>query len=165
MLGQLPPLGAATVSERESLRGLPGVVLKPIKFALTPPQMELGFPLFDLRKEIEGQLREAGILLEVPTFDGSSQRPFLEIRGAVTKIAANYYAYTIVVELHQEVTLLRNASRPSVVTWSVGTLSTGDLENFPERIRLLVRMFIKDFQKMNTEQSPAWSLSWSQSKS
>ncbi len=161
----LHPAGAASVSERESLRGLSGIVLMPLTFVSTPSKVREELPLSDLTKEIEGQFRQSGILLAKQMNGRSKGGPFLEIQGAVTQIAANYYAYTVLIELHQEATLMSNSKHPSVVTWSEGTLSTGDIQNFQERVRLLVRMFIQDFQKMNASSSPAWSLSWSPSDS
>ena len=166
LVGMLLPLSntsAATVSERESLRGLSGIVLKPMVFVSTPTNVHEELPLSDLMREIESQFRKSGMLLDEQVSDGSTERPYLEIQGAVTQIAANYYAYTIVMELHQEVFLMRNASRPLVVTWSEGTLSTGDIQKFQDRIRLLVRMFIQDFRAMNesfsTSKSPSWKSS------
>ncbi|MDA0738345.1 MAG: hypothetical protein O2999_06520 [Nitrospirae bacterium] len=151
---------AANVNEKESLRGLSGIVLKPLAFVSTPTQIQDELPLWDLSKEIESQLRQSGLLL-AEHMDGQSYgRPVLEIQGAVTQIAANYYAYTVLIELHQEATLMSHSIHPSVVTWSEGTLSTGDIQNFQDRVRLLVRMFIQDFQQMNASPSPAWSLSW-----
>lgn len=154
---------AATLGEMESLRGLPGIVLKPLTFIATPAKVKHELPLLELTTEIESTLRQSGILLDNHVTERGSEQPFLEIQGAVTQIAANYYAYTILVELHQTATLLSNSSRPLVVTWSEGSLSTGDIRNFQERIQLLVRMFIQDFQKMNASRSPAWSLSWTPS--
>ncbi len=159
----LSPSWAATVSEKESLRGLPGIVLKPMIFIATPTKVKHELPLSALREEIRNQFHQSGMLLEARTNEGARERPFLAIQGAVTQIAANYYAYTIVVELHQEATLMRNSSRPSVVTWSEGSLSTGDIQNFQEHVRFLVRMFIQDFQTMNASRSPAWSISWTPS--
>jgi len=153
------PSWAATLNEKESLRGLPGIVLKPMIFISTPTKVKHELPLSELTKEIQNKLRQSGILLDERTYERASERPFLEIQGAVTQIAANYYAYTILVELHQEATLMRNSSRPSVVTWSEGSLSTGDIKNFQEHVRFLVRMFIQDFQTMNAARIPAWSLS------
>ena len=154
---------AATVSEKESLRGLPGIVLKPMIFISTPTKVKHELHLSALRKEIRSQFRQSGMLLDARTNEGARERPFLEIQGAVTQVAANFYAYTIVVKLHQEATLMGNSSRPSVVTWSEGSLSTGDIQNFQEHVRFLVRMFIKDFQTMNAARSPAWPLSWTPS--
>jgi|GEM_PF-2130858 len=163
MASTFHPVGAASVSEKESLRGLSGIVLKPMAFVSTPTQVQQDLPLSDLSREIESQLRQSGILL-AEQMDGGSNvingGPFLEIQGAVTQIAANYYAYTVLIELRQEATLMSNSTRPSVVTWSEGTLSTGDIQNFRDRVRLLVRMFIQDFQQVNTSSSPAWALSW-----
>jgi len=155
----------ASLSEKESLRGLSGIVLKPLTFVSTPTKVQDELPLLDLSKEIESQLRQSGILLANQMDGRSNSGPFLEIQGAVTQIAANYYAYTVLVELHQEATLMSNSIHPSVVTWSEGTLSTGDIQNFQDRVRLLVRMFIQDFQKENSSRSPAWSLSWTSSNS
>ena len=163
LVGMLLPLNttrAATVSEKESLRGLSGIILKPMNFVSTPTKVQEELPLSELTKEIESRLRQSSILLDEKISQGTNERPYLEIQGAVTQIAANYYAYTIVVELHQEAILMRNASRPSVVTWSEGALSTGDIQKFQDRIRLLVRMFIQDFQTMNESRSPASSPSW-----
>ena len=154
---------AATVSEKESLRGLPGIVLKPMIFISTPTKVKHELHLSALRKEIRSQFRQSGMLLDARTNEGARERPFLEIQGAVTQVAANFYAYTIVVKLHQEATLMGNSSRPSVVTWSEGSLSTGDIQNFQEHVRFLVRMFIKDFQTMNAARPPAWPLSWTPS--
>jgi hypothetical protein len=165
MVGFLQPVVAATVSEKESLRGLSGVVLKPMVFVSTPTKVKEELPLSDLTKEIHRTLQQSGMLLEAQAGDLSGERPFLEIQGAVTQIAANYYAYTIVVELHQQATLMRNSSQPSLVTWSEGTLSTGDIQNFQKRIRLLVQMFIQDYQHVNATRAPAWSLSWTPSDS
>lgn len=160
-LGMFQPVEAANMSEKESLRGLSGIVLKPLTFVSTPTQVQEELPLSELLKEIESQLRQSGLLLVEQEKDRRSQgRPVLEIQGAVTQIAANYYAYTVLVELHQEATLMSHSIHPSVVTWSEGTLSTGDIQNFQDRVRLLVRMFIQDFQQMNASPSPAWSLSW-----
>ena len=152
--GFIDPLWAATVSEKESLRGLGGIVLKPMTFVSSPSQVAQELPITDLTREVEQTLRQSGMLLEEGLLDPSSDRPGLEIQGAITQIAANYYAYTIMVELRQQATLIHNASRPTVVTWSEGTLSTGDIEKFQERVRLLVSMFVKDFQQMNSAPSP-----------
>jgi hypothetical protein len=163
LVGILVPISvsqAATAGEKESLRGLPGIVLKPMAFVSTPTNVHEELPLSDLTREIEKEFRQSGILLDERFSEGLKERPYLEIQGAVTQIAANYYAYTIVMELHQEALLMRNASRPSVVTWSEGTLSTGDIQKFQDRIRLLVRMFIQDFQSMNESGSPSKSPSW-----
>jgi len=159
----LSPSWAATVSEKESLRGLPGIVLKPMIFISTPTEAKHELPLSALRKEIRSQFLQSGMLLDAPTNEGARERPFLAIQGAVTQIAPNYYAYTIVIDLHQEATLRRNSIRPSVVTWSEGSLSTGDIQNFQKHVRFLVRMFIQDFQTMNAFRSPAWSISWTPS--
>lgn len=156
----LSPSWAATVSEKESLRGLPGIVLKPMTFVSTPTKVKHELPLSAMRKDIRSQFRQSGMLLDALTNEDTPERPFLEIQGAVTQIATNYFAYTIIVELHQEATLMRNSSHPSVVTWSEGSLSTGDIQNFQKHVRFLVRMFIQDFQTMNASRSPAWSLSW-----
>ncbi|MFB3146315.1 MAG: hypothetical protein ACE1ZO_04260, partial [Nitrospirales bacterium] len=75
-------------------------------------------------------------------------------------IAANLYAYTIILELHQQADLLRNASRPWVVTWSLGSLSTGDIKKFQDRLQLLVRMFIQDYKEVNARPAQARSISW-----
>jgi len=156
LLGGGVSLGhAATLNEKESLRGLSGIVLKPLTFIATPRKAELALPLSELTKEIESQLGRLGILLDESRSPHSHDHPFLEIEGAVTQIAANYYAYTIVVELHQEATLRRNATRPWVVTWSAGALSTGDIQKFQERLRYLVGIFIQDFQQVNHSSSPA----------
>lgn len=151
---------ASTFLEKESLRGLPGILLKPLNFISTPIKINGELPIFQLTAEIEAEFRHAGILLDEKAFESSNERPFLEIQCAVTQIAANLYAYTIILELHQQAALLRNASRPWVVTWSLGSLSTGDIKKFQDRLQLLVRMFIQDYKEVNARPAQARSISW-----
>lgn len=153
---------ASTSHERESLRDLPGVVLNSINFTSTPTNLEQDLPLVEFRSEVESEMRQAGIPLinlELPA--SSVTVPHLQIQGAVSQITANFYAYTIVIELHQEASLLKKAGQRSlVVTWSEGALSTGDIQHFRDRLMFLARLFIRDFQSVNGPSSQIWPLSW-----
>jgi len=79
-----------------------------------------------------------------------SQSPYLTIQGAISKIAQDYFAYTIMVEFHQEATLDSTSQPTWVVTWSTGALSTGGRDLFHQRIQILVEQFIHDFVEMNS---------------
>ena len=150
---------ASTLFERESLRDMKGMVLNPINFTSTPTSIEKDLPLVEFRSQVETEMRSAGIPLIDHESASSSEVPHLQIQGAVSQITENLFAYTIVIELHQEAALLRTAGQTSlVVTWSEGLLSTGDIQNFRERLLLLARLFILDFHSVNTPSSPVWPL-------
>ena len=152
---------ASTPYERESLRDLPGVVLHSINFTSTPTNLEDELPLAELRSEVKLAMRKAGIpLIDYESHASSVVVPHLQIQGAVSQIAANFYAYTIVIELHQEAALLRKTGQRSLmVTWSEGSLSTGDIQHFRDRLLLLAHFFIRDFESVNSRSSQVWPLS------
>ncbi len=147
---------AATPNERDSLRGLQGVLVKRVDFNSHPANLMGKLVVHEIRTEVEAQLSQAGILiLDESRYSDSVELPFLQIQGAISQIAKNYYAYSILVELHQRATLLQNLSRPSVVTWREGALSTGSMLKLRERIRFLVNKFIEDYKAANSRFSHA----------
>ncbi len=155
----MPNANGSTLFERESLRDMKGIVLNPINFTSTPTNIEHDLPLGEFRVQVETEMRNAGIPLLDHESSSSSEVPHLQIQGAVSHITKNFYAYTIVIELHQEAALLRKTEQSSlVVTWSEGLLSTGDIQNFRDRLLLLARLFILDFQSVNTPSSQVWPL-------
>ena len=156
---------AATSNERDSLRGLQGVLVKRVDFNSQPANLAGKLVVQEIRTEVEGQLSQAGILiLDEGGYPESVELPFLQIQGAISQIAKNYYAYSIFVELYQRATLLQNLSRPSVVTWREGALSTGSMLKLQERIKFLVNKFIEDYKEANSRASYAQSVSLSPSQ-
>jgi len=156
---------AATPNERDSLRGLQGVLVKRVDFNSQPANLTGKLVVHEIRTEVEAQLSQAGILiLDEGRYPDSVELPFLQIQGAISQIAKNYYAYSIFVELYQRATLLQNLSRPSVVTWREGALSTGSMLKLRERIRFLMNRFIQDYKEANSRTSHAQSVSLSPSQ-
>ena len=153
---------ASTANERETLRDISGMVVNSITFTSTPTSLERDLPLRELRAEVESEMREAGIpLIEQGSTASSGDVPHLQIQGAVSQITSNYYAYTIIIEVHQAASLWKKAGQPSlVVTWSEGALSTGDIQHFRDRLLFLTRLFIRDYQSVNGSSPQIWPLSW-----
>ncbi len=156
---------AATPNEKDSLRGLQGVLVKRVDFNSQPANLTGKLVVHEIRTEVEAQLSQAGILiLDEGRYPDSVELPFLQIQGAISQIAKNYYAYGILVELYQRATLLQNLSRPSVVAWREGVLSTGSMLKLRERIRFLMNRFIQDYKEANSRASYAQSVSLSPSQ-
>ena len=162
LVGYSTETGASTSYERETLRDIPAIVLNPINFTSTPTGLDKALPLEELRKEVEMEMRKAGVpLLPNDSMSSLDEFPHLQIQGAVSQITTNYYAYTILIQLHQEATLGKKAGQRSlVVTWSEGTLSTGDIQKFQDRVMLLARLFIDDYLSVNPQTAQAWPLRW-----
>lgn len=143
-----------TSDEKNSLRGLTGVLVQNLDFHSVPTDITHRLPMHEIRVHVLDQLRQARIpVFKETTYGTKSGHPFLSIGGAISQIAGNFYAYTIIVELHQQAMFAPRQGSGWVVTWSVGSLSTGDMEQIHRRIALLVDQFIEDFVEVNPPSS------------
>lgn len=149
------PGNAATEDQKDSLHGLTGVRVKRLEFTSFPTRLTAEIPVEELAASIKKQLQSAGIrVLDDVTSKDDANAPYLFIHGAVSQIAANYYAYTVLIDLYQPAALSSGGNSSWVVTWSSGALSTGDVLQIQQRIQLLVDLFIEDFQAINHPSRP-----------
>lgn len=148
----LPVSEASTSShQKSSLQGVEGIWVKEPDFRSLNGGEVFEFSGKQLQRGAISQLQDAGIPILDPVKSQSySQGPYLTIQGAISKIAQDYFAYTIMVEFHQEATLHPKSHQTSVVTWSTGALSTGGMDLFHQRIQILLDQFIRDFVEMNS---------------
>ena len=79
---------AATPNEKDSLRGLQGVLVKRVDFNSQPANLTGKLVVHEIRTEVEAQLSQAGILiLDEGGSPDSIELPFLQIQGAISQIA------------------------------------------------------------------------------
>jgi len=137
--------------QKTSLQGVNGVWVKEPDFRSLHAEEIFEFSGKLLQREVMAQLQDAGIPIVDPvTVPSISQSPFLTIQGAISRISQDYFAYTIMVEFHQQATLHPKSHHTWVVTWSTGALSTGGMDLFQQRVHILLDQFIDDFVEMNS---------------
>jgi hypothetical protein len=138
-------------SPEESLRGLKAmrVLVENIKTDVVSAALSQN----QLKTDTELQLRKAGIRVE-----STPGLPFLYIRVTAQKrnvLREELYAFSIMVEVHQMVTLARDLS---ILTWgvtwssgSIGTVGISQLSSIRDLVAEHVEKFISDYLAVNSK--------------
>ena len=142
-------------SERSSLYGLPGVYV-----LVESPNLDAekdGLTKDQLRKEVESQLRNAGIkILTREEKFKTTGNPQLYVNINLLKSSSPFaYAYSVEIRLEQEVSLVRKPNmRTAATTWSrgsVGFVGIANLRAIRETVRGRVEHFIHDYFAANSK--------------
>ena len=141
-------------SERSSLYGLPGVYV--LVESLNLDVEKDGLTKNQLRKEVESQLRNAGIkvLTREEKFK-TAGNPQLYVNINLLRSSSPFaYAYSVEISLEQEVSLVRKPNmRTAATTWSqgsVGIVGIANLRAIRETVRGRVDHFIHDYFAANS---------------
>jgi len=141
--------------ERSSLYGLPGVYV--LVESLNLDLEKDGLTKDQLRKEVEGQLRNAGVrvLTREEKFK-TEGNPQLYVNVNLLKSSSPFaYAYSVEISLEQEVALVRKPNRRTVATtWSqgsVGIVGVANLRAIRETVKGRVDHFIHDYWAANSK--------------
>ena len=117
--------------------------------ALSSDAVRAGLLHSTIVTDVELRLRQAGIAISrAEAYSGS---PFLYVRVTVLASSAAQYAYSVVVELHEPVTLVRDpAVTIRAATWQarggIATVGSARLsESVRQRVRDAVDEFINDY--------------------
>lgn len=152
MVASASPAFADTAGERATLMGLAGVFVK-VEDMQTVVERE-GLSQFALQREVEQQVRGAGIRALGPTewlgMSGQPQLGLTVVLGA-SEALPGQYMYGILVTLKQLVVLARdNAKRTHAVTWSApGEFGTAPPATIRRSVSGQVKQFIDAFLAMN----------------
>jgi len=137
-------------SERENLRGLPGVFV--IVEELEPDIQRDGLTDTQLQTDVELRLRKAGIrvLTEKESFNVPG-KPYLyvQISSLITK---GGYAFHILIGLNEQAYFTRNNSLVHAYAWDqagMGSTSTHDMIYIRQKVGDLVDRFINDYLAVN----------------
>jgi len=140
--------------ERSSLYGLPGVYV--LVESLNLDMEKDGLTKDQLRKEVESQLRNAGIrVLTREEKLKTPGNPQLYVNVNLLKSSSPFaYAYSVEINLEQEVALVRKPKMRTVATtWSqgsVGIVGIANLKAIQETVRGRVDHFIHDYFAANS---------------
>jgi WG containing repeat len=141
--------------ERSSLYGLPGVYV--LVESLNLDMEKDGLTKDQLRKEVETQLRNAGIrvLTREEKFK-TAGNPQLYVNVNLLKSSSPFaYAYSVEISLEQEVALVRKPNMRTVATtWSqgsVGIVGIANLRAIRETVKGRVDHFIHDYFAANSK--------------
>lgn len=142
-------------SERSSLYSLPGVYV--LVESLNLDMEKDGLTKDQLRKEVESQLRNAGV--RVSTREEkfkTAGNPQLYVNINLLKSSSPFaYAYSVEISLEQEVSLVRKPNmRTAATTWSqgsVGIVGIANLGAIRETVRGRVGHFIHDYFAANSK--------------
>ncbi len=146
------PAFADTAGERATLTGLAGVYVK-VEDMETVVERE-GLSQFALQREVEQQVRGAGIRALGPTeWLGIPGQPQVGLTVVLGKSDAlpGQYVYGIMVTLKQLVVLARdNVKRAHAITWSAsGEFGTAHPATIRRSVYDQVKQFIDAFLSMN----------------
>ncbi len=149
-----PSMAIDSQSNRATLRGLPGVGVLVEKL---PAELEKeGLRRDRLQKEVEAQLRKAGI--KVYSKEECSKIPgepylYINLNVNIAKTESDLYPYTIDIMLIQKVSLIRDPNRVTyAVTWStggVGSITKSIVSQLRENVKEVVEIFIQRFLTEN----------------
>jgi hypothetical protein len=151
--------GGDTQQDRDSLRGLQGihVIVETIK----PDAERDGLKKHQVQTDVELRLRQSGIrvLSQEETF-ATPGSPLLYISVNTSKSNIPLYAYSVSVELHQDVWMVRDLNMKPVMggTWSSGGTGSVGQDNIAEvRENVLdnIDRFINAYLAVNPEQAGA----------
>jgi hypothetical protein len=147
LLLAVPALAGDTPSMRGTLKGIKALdVLVHIDPKVEPGGLESA----QIRIDVEARLRQAGITVEPPF---SSLYHLFVVIDALEVEHASFYAYTMHVQLRQEVLLVRDPTITTVVpTWEVGYLGvvdTGNVAPIQSVLTDLVDRFITAYREQN----------------
>lgn len=140
---------------RETLRGLPGVVV--VVENLRDDAEVAGLRASDLQTDVESKLMQAGIrVLPHTEWRTTPGRPWLYVSVNTIGYLASYF-FSIDVQLKQDVSLPRMpAIVTSAATWEVGSIGFATTAGMPVKIRESVGnyldSFINDYQAVNGRQ-------------
>ncbi len=139
-------------SAKETLRGLKGIAV--LIGSISPEMARDGMEEDQLRTDIELRLRRAGItVLKVVPKPTTPNGAYLYVSIDSFRSATGVYAFSVRVELLQEVSLTRNPSIKSVVaTWKVGStglMSVTQVRRIRETMGDLVDRFANDYLTVN----------------
>lgn len=137
---------------RNALRGLGGVYVMP-ENPLEEDAIRGGLSQDNIRSEVEGKLRQAGIrVLSREEWEQAPGKPYLQVWPKVLKGGVlGGYIYHITVEFKQHVSLVRS---PSIqvfgATWSVEHMGyTPDLKDIRDRMNDRIDKFIDAYLSVN----------------
>ncbi len=132
--------------KRESLYGLEGVCL--VVEGLNPVIEKNGLLTSRLQTDVEEELSKAGIPV-LPRSEVGPMDPFLYVNVNAHKLDELFF-YSIRVELHQSVTLVRDPSIEMQATpWdvgSVGSVGSANLYQIREAVKEYIREFISAYK-------------------
>ena len=141
--------------KHSSLYGLPGVYV--LVEGLNVDMEKDGLTKDQLRKDVESQLRNAGIMIltREEKFK-TAGNPQLYVNINLLKSSSPFaYAYSVEVNLEQEVALVRKPNMRTVATtWSqgsVGIVGISNLKAIRETVRSRVDHFIHDYFVANSK--------------
>lgn len=144
--------------ERATLKGLPGVFV--LVEQMDPDAERDGLAQSTLTKDVEQRLRETGIrVLTRPELLATPGKPYLYLRVYAVRATgetAGVYAYSISLELKQEVRLTRASPvRSLAATWrateEVGTVQAARLSSVRDKVRDMVDQFINAYLAANSK--------------
>ena len=145
----VPALASDIPNERATLKGLKAVNLTVER--IDPEAEKDGLTKSQLQTDVESRLRQAGI-----SVDHLSDE-YLYVDVNTLKGERGVYSYSVHVEFHQSVMLVRD---PKIIyygaaTWSVGrmgTVGSGHLREVREDVAALVDQFINAYLEQNPRQ-------------
>ena len=136
---------ADTESERQTLKGLKGI--KVIVEVLEAEVSLAGLTVASIKTDVELKLRLAGIPVDA-AFD-----TFFYVNVNVVVAPVGYWPYSIYVELHQEVLLVRDLSISGYgITWSegyAGMVGKANVRNVRDDVKDMVDKFINAYLSVN----------------
>ena len=154
----LPACAFDAESSRETLKGLNGFYI--VIEELNPNIAKYANVQKDrittqiLRKQVESRLRAAGIpILSWEEMMKAPERPMLYVSVNTHEYEKFWYAYNILVEVRQLVTLAGQPARTiSGATWSLnmtGVMNIGQLRTLYDNLGRLLSGFVEAYKKVN----------------
>ena len=136
----------------ESLRGLPGVLVKVEAFSTMEQD---GLKKAKIKSSAESKLHKSGIkVLSGDSWYSISGRPYILIKINGSKIQDNwkFYTYSVNVYLFQDVYLARTQKSDvfQASTWHYEHSDHGYLDDIRTKIGEIIDLFINDFKSVNS---------------
>ncbi len=133
---------------RETLRGINGVFLL---VEVVEPEIErAGFTQGQIKTDVELKLRLAGLnVLDPDEATKTPGRPWLAVYPNI-QTTDGVYVYATMLNLYQDVSLVRNSNRSIASTWSTASYGTSQkLANVRRTVKDLVDSFINAWLSVN----------------
>jgi hypothetical protein len=152
----LPAYAFDADASRETLKGLTGfyVLIEELNpnIAKYANVQKNNISTQTLKSQVENRLRAAGIrILSWDEMMKTPERPMLYVRVNTHEYEKFWYAFDILVEVRQLVTLVSRQEKPIIgPTWSVnmtGVMNIGQLQTLYDNLGLLLDRFIQAYTK------------------
>lgn len=144
---------------RQTLLGLKGVsvAVENLQPNIQKYVQRFGLTRDQLQKDIEQRLTKAGItVLNQEKWQQTSGRPVVYVVVNTHEYEKYWYAYTIIIDLRQIVTLETNSDMKTLAsTWSInmaGIANIGTLNTIRDNVNVLVDRFIDAYLSVNRKE-------------